>query len=104
MRLRRARRGSSRLEATARRMMLLGDSWAGYDAWKTEPPDWVMPYHTRRCADETRWRMHRDPRRHPFFDCDESEYEYLCEEWDQLARIDAHERGPEDEDFEEMPA
>jgi hypothetical protein len=83
-------------------MMLGGDPWASYDAWKTTPPDWVMDFHTRRYADETRWRMHRNLDRHPFFDGDESEYEYLCEEWDELARIDAHERQPEEEDFDEM--
>ncbi|PBB96681.1 hypothetical protein CK224_20550 [Mesorhizobium sp. WSM3862] len=59
-----------------------------------------MDYDTRRYANETRWRMHRDFRRHPFFDGDESEYEYLCDEWDELARIDAHERAPEEDDFE----
>lgn len=52
-----------------------GDPWASYDAWKPTPPDWVMPFHTRRYADETRWRMHRDLGRHSFFDGDESEYE-----------------------------
>jgi hypothetical protein len=84
--------------------MTLGDPWASYDIWKTTPPDWVMPSEIRREAEETRWRMHRNLDRHPFFDCDESEYEYLCEEWDELARIDAHERGPEEEDFEFLEA
>ena len=36
----------------------------------------------------------------PFFDGHESRYEWLCEERDELARIDAHERAPDDDDFE----
>ncbi|RUV99369.1 MULTISPECIES: hypothetical protein [unclassified Mesorhizobium] len=81
--------------------MMLGDPWASYDAWKTTPPDWVMPSEIRRAADETRWRMRS---RVDWFDGDESEYEYLCEEWDELARIDAHARAPEEDDFEMMEA
>ncbi|MER9217917.1 hypothetical protein NKI48_03130 [Mesorhizobium sp. M0644] len=72
----------------------------GYDAWKTSPPDWNMPYWLEPEADELS-RMYRDYRLHPFFDCDESRYEWLCEERDALACIDAHVREPDEEDFEE---
>lgn len=72
---------------------------ASYDHWKTAPPDWHMPYHVRKAAEEDEWRM---ARRRDWFDGDESKYEWLCEEWDELAKIDAHERPPEDEDFEEL--
>lgn len=75
------------------------DSFSGYDRWKTTPPDWDMPFHIAKAATETEWRMHK--RRDSWFDGDESKYEYLCEEWDELARIDAHEREPDDEDFEQ---
>lgn len=76
----------------------------GYDAWKTTPPDWHMPFHARRYADETSWRMYRNYELTPFFDGDESEYEWLCDEWDVLACIDAHARDPDDDDFEEAEA
>lgn len=75
------------------------DPFAGYDAWKTTPPDWHMPPWLRPDADELA-RMYRDYRLYPFFDGDESYYEYLCDERDALARIDAHERAPEPDDFE----
>ncbi|WP_027163417.1 hypothetical protein [Mesorhizobium sp. WSM1293] len=80
---------------------MLGDPWASYDAWKTTPPDWSMPYWLEADADELA-RMHRNYDLTPFFDGDESRYEWLCEERDELARIDAHERAPEDEDLEEV--
>lgn len=38
---------------------MTGDPWADYDAWKTTLPDWHMPSHIRRAADETQWRMRR---------------------------------------------
>lgn len=80
------------------------DAWRdGYDAWKTTPPDWHMPYWLEPDEDELQ-RMYRNYDLTPFFDGDESRYEWLCDERDVLARIDAHERDPEDDDFEEQAA
>lgn len=31
---------------------MLGDPWAGYDAWKATPPEWDMPYWLEPDADE----------------------------------------------------
>ena len=70
-----------------------------YDEWKTTPPEWHMPPWLRPDADELA-RMHRDYVLTPFFDGDESFYEWLEYERDQLERMEAHARAPEDEDFE----
>jgi hypothetical protein len=72
---------------------------ASYDHWKTTPDDWHMPYWLEPDENETA-RMYRNYELTPFFDGDESRYEWLCEERDELARIDAHERPPEEDDFE----
>lgn len=79
---------------------------ASYDAWKTREPEWHIP-RWLDADDAELGRMYLDRRLYPFFDCDESRYEWICDERDALSRIDAHEREPEDEDFEgawEQPA
>lgn len=73
---------------------------ASYDAWKTTEPEWHMPPWLEPDPDELA-RMYRNYELTPFFDGDESRYEWLCYEHDELARIDAHERAPDDDDFEE---
>ena len=71
----------------------------GYDEWKATPPEWIMPPWLRPDEQELS-RMHRDYARNPFFDGDESYYEWLCEERDELARAEAHARPPVDDDFD----
>lgn len=73
---------------------------ASYDAWKTTEPEWHMPYWLRPDENELA-RMYRNYELTPFFDGDESYYEWLCEERDALACIDAHARDPDDDDFED---
>lgn len=74
---------------------------ASYDAWKTRSPDddWNMPPWLEPDDDELS-RMYRDYELTPFFDGDGSRYEWLQDERDVLARIDAHEREPDDDDAE----
>lgn len=73
---------------------------ASYDHWKTTEPAWHMPSWMRPSDEDLARYDRRRYIEHLEDGSDESLYEFMLEEEEELDRLEAHAREPEEEDFE----